>query len=113
MRVGGLLLAVALVGCTTEPVRDSETTLVPTDRILAPQYLEPAPSTGVVAVKPGPGFMSGGCKMRLLVDEQPVADLKRSERVVLHLPVGDRLLGVRPVCPLGASGLSEVAAHVT
>ena len=70
-----------------------------TDRILAQQYLEPAPSTGVVAVKRDPGFMAGGCKMRLLVDEQRVTDLKTSERVVLHVPVGDRLLGIRGVCP--------------
>jgi hypothetical protein len=51
--------------------------------------------------------------MQLLLDEQPVAELKRLERIVLHLPAGDHLLGVRPVCPLWAHGLSEVTAHVT
>jgi hypothetical protein len=86
---------------------------VPRDRILAPQYIEAAPDSGVVAVKRDPGFMSGGCRMQLLFDEQPVAELKQAERIVLHLPARDHLLGVRAVCPLGARGLSEVAAHVT
>jgi len=51
--------------------------------------------------------------MEVLFDGQPVADLKTAERVVLHLPPGDHLLGVRPVCPIGGThGLSEVAARI-
>lgn len=111
-----IVLAAAVLGlssCTTQPVTDAETSPVPRNRVLAPQYLEAAPGTGVVAVKRDPGFMAGGCRMQLLLDEEPVAELKQAERIVLHLPVGDHLLGVRPVCPLLARGLSEVAARVT
>ena len=50
--------------------------------------------------------------MRLLVDEQPAAELKTAERVVLHIPIGDRILSVKPICPLGGRGLAEVSAHV-
>lgn len=109
-----VLAAVAvLAGCATEPVTDAETSPVPRERVLAPQYLEAAPGTGVVAVKRDPGFMSGGCRMQLLFDEQPVAELNRAERIVLHLPVGDHLLGVRPICPLGGHGLSEANARIS
>ena len=107
------MLTGLLASCTTEPVRDSETTPVPRGRILAPQYLDAAPGTGAVAVKRDPGLMAGGCLMELLLDEQPVADLKRRERIALHLPDGDHLLGVRAVCPLGGHGLSEVRAQVS
>lgn len=113
LRTIALLLVLLVAGCATEPVPDAETSPVPRDRVLAPQYLEAAPGTGVVEVKRDPGFLAGGCRMQLLFDEQPLAELKTAERIVLHLPAGDHLLGVRPVCPLGAHGLSEVAAHVT
>src|SRR5579864_1339264 len=70
------VFVVLLASCTTEPIADSETTPVPRERILAPQYLEAAPNTGAVAVKRDPGLFGVACRMRLLLDEQPVAELK-------------------------------------
>lgn len=112
----GLTLAViaaALAGCATEPIPDSETSLIPRDRVLIPAYLDAASNTGVVTVKRDAGFLASGCKLEILVDAQAAVQLKRAELVVLHLPIGDHNLGVRPVCPLPGGGLSETQAHVT
>jgi hypothetical protein len=95
------VIAATVAGCATAPIPDAETSLVPRDRVLNPAYLEAEPNTGVVAVKRDPGLMAGGCKFEILVDAQPVAQLKTSERVVLHLPVGDHNLGCGPSVPWG------------
>jgi len=105
-------LAVLLCGCATNPTPDAETRPVPPQRILNPAFLQVQPNTGVVAVKRDPGFMAGGSYTELLVDEHPVARLKTTERLVLHLPLGEHVLSARPVCPLGSHGLAEVTVTV-
>jgi hypothetical protein len=111
-----ILAAGVLSGCATQPLSDAKTSPVPRDRILLPSYLEALPDTGVVAVKRDSGLLGSGCPLQFLVDTQPVANLKSSERVVLHVPVGDHVLSVRPtgggLCRLG-TGLYEVQASIT
>ena len=101
----------ALSGCATSPVPDSETKPVPSDRIIAPKYLEAAPDTGIVTVKRDRGVGGSACSIRFFVDAQPVADLRTSERVVLHLPVGEHVLSAHPNGMCGG-GLREVRATV-
>lgn len=106
-------LAVLLCSCATNPTPNAETKPVPPQRILNAALLQAQAHTGVVAVKRDPGSMAGGCYTELLVDEHPVARLKAAERLVLHLPLGEHVLSARPVCPLGAHGLAEVAVTVS
>jgi hypothetical protein len=91
--------------CASHPVPDAETHPPPPERILVPSYLEAAPGTGVVTVKRDAGWKAGICSMHLLVDTQPVADLRTSERVVLHLPPGEHVLSVKggASCWLGSA----------
>jgi hypothetical protein len=58
--------------------------------------------------------MGFGCTLQIRVDTQPVADLRTSEWVVLHLPVGDHVLSVKDVeayCGLGV-GIPELQVTV-
>lgn len=101
-------VALTLTGCATHPIPDSDTRSVPTERVLAPQYLEAAPSTGIVTVKRDAGFMGSMNTAELLMDAQPVAELRRAERIVLHLPIGEHVLSAK----VALSNLAEVSAIV-
>src|SRR3974390_2972168 len=89
--VTGMLLVV--VGCqATHPVADADTHPPPPEQILAPDYLEAAPGTGVVSVTRDAGSEGSACSLQVRVDTRPVAVLRPSERVVLHLRPGKRIL---------------------
>src|SRR5579863_6724163 len=83
VKVTVLALIVMLAGCATRPVADTDARAIPADQVIDSTYLSEAPGTGRVTVKRDSGFLSGGCVARLFVDAKPVADLRRSEKVVL------------------------------
>ena len=110
--VTGMLMVVG--GCpATHPVPDSETHPPPPERILVPDYLEAAPGSGVVSFTRDAGSQYPACTFQVRVDARPVALLRPSERVVLHLPPGKHLLAVTGeggnVCGPGAPELAEVS----
>ena len=80
------------IACSTHPVPDAETSPVPTNQIIDSRYLNAAPETGTVSVKRDRETGSI-CSVRFFVDAQPIADMGSAERLVLHLPVGDHVLG--------------------
>jgi hypothetical protein len=90
---GMLILA---LGCeATHTATDpANTHPPPSERILAPSYLEAAPGSGVVTVTRDAGSENSACTFELQVDARPVALLRVSERVVLHLPPGTHTLTV-------------------
>ena len=55
-----------------------------------PAYLEAAPGTGVVSVKRDAGWEA--CTLQVRVDTRPVALLRASETVILHLPPGKHVV---------------------
>lgn len=115
--IGAAMLGAVVCGCATSPVPNAETDAVPHDRILAAQYLQDSLDTGTVSVKRDAGFLGKACSVRLSVDDQPVADFRTSERLVLHLPAGEHLLTVAirhsGLCGLGnAGGVAEARALV-
>lgn len=112
------LAVAALCGCATSPVSAADTEPVPSERMLEPKYLQESPDTGTLSVKRDAGFLGKGCSVRLAIDEQPVADFRASERLVLHLPAGEHLLTVAikhsGLCGLGnAGGVAEARTVVT
>jgi hypothetical protein len=89
--VTGMLLVVG--GCqATQPVADADTPPPQSEHILAPAYLEAAPGTGVVSVTRDAGPEDSTCTFEVRVDTRPVATLRPSERVVLHLGPGQHTL---------------------
>jgi hypothetical protein len=111
--VTGMLMVVG--GCSgTHPVPDSDTHSPPPERILAPAYLEAAPGTGVVSVKRDAGSEGSACTLQVRVDARPVALLRTSERVILHLPPGKHVVSVTGeggnVCGPSTPDLAEMRA---
>ena len=92
--VTGMLVVVG--GCeATHPVADlADTHPPPPERILVPGYLEAAPGSGVVSVTRDAGSVNSACTLQARVDGRPVALLRTSERVILHLPPGKHILSV-------------------
>jgi hypothetical protein len=66
----------------------------PPEQILVPAYLEAAPGTGVVSVTADAKSQYPGCTLEVQVDGRPVALLRASEGVVLHLPPGKHTFNV-------------------
>lgn len=111
--VTGMLMVVG--GCrATHPVADADTHPPPPERILAPAYLEAAPGSGVVSFTRDAGSEYSACTLQARVDARPVALLRPSERVVLHLPPGKHILAVTGeggnVCGPGAPDFAEVGS---
>ena len=110
MRFFGLFLALSLSACATQPVTIYQASAVPSSRILAPQWLSPAPYTGSLIIKRDSGFMGSACTIRVFVDAVPVADLAPSEKVELFVALGEHVVGATAtgICGGGASEAAVV-----
>lgn len=109
-QVTALALAAALSACSTTPATTGVTP-VPADRLLAAAKAAPVPGGGSIRVTRDSGLMGAACSTRVWIDGEPVADLRPSERVVVHVPSGERIVSAQPnaIC---AGGLVEVQANV-
>jgi hypothetical protein len=67
--------------------------------------------TGTLIVKRDNGFVGSACSSRVFLDANPVADVAPSEKIVLHLPEGEYLVGAEPN-GLCAGGLRETRVAV-
>jgi hypothetical protein len=99
-----------LAACSTTPVSLSEATPVPPDRHLA--YKQAGNNTGAVVVRRDSGIQSSMCATQILVNGQIAAYIRTGERITLHLPAGDFILGAvaDSIC---AGGLVELRAQAT
>jgi hypothetical protein len=91
------LCVVVLVGCASTPVPTDQAVSVPADRIFdtGKKFLSPSSDTGEVLIKRDSGTYAGGlCAGRIYVDGVQVADIERSEKIVLHLPEGQHVISL-------------------
>ena len=92
--VTGVLVVIG--GCeSTHPIAaPADTHPPPPERILVPGYLEAAPGSGIVSVTRDAGSQNQACELQVRVDGRPVALLRASEKVTLHLPPGKHVVSV-------------------
>ncbi len=99
------LLAVVLcvTGCTTSPVKYSESREVAGERIYPAYdtYSSPKPSGSKVIVVRDSGSLGAGGSAALFVNGEIVARLRTKESIVLHVDTGDNLFGVSPGTKMG------------
>lgn len=107
------VLLIALAGCATQPVPSSAAKMIPTDQVIDPTYLPDRPGTGSVTIKRDSGFLGGGCTTRVLVNASPVADLKHSEKIVLHLAPGDYVFSAQGTGLCKHADTAEVSSSIT
>ena len=112
MRIFAVLLALSLTACATRPVSIYQAAAVPSSRILAPQWLSPAPYTGSLIIKRDSGFMGSACKVRVFIDAVPVADLAPSEKVELFVALGEHVVGATSASSFCGGGASEAAVVI-
>ena len=79
---------------------------------MMPELLQQGEGRGAVVVKRDSGFGGSACSARLFVDAKPAADLRASERVVLHLSAGDHILSAQPNGMCGG-GMVETRVRVS
>lgn len=94
MRIVLLLATLALTACATRAVDSATAVPVPADRVLA--FASAGSDTAPVTVTRDSGMMNAGCPLAFLVDGKPALMIRRAETATLHLPAGDRLVGVAP-----------------
>ena len=105
MRLLAVFLFLSLTACATTPVTINQTSVVPTSRVLAPQWLAQTSSSGSLIIKRDSGFMGSACTIRVFVDAVPVADLAAAERVELLVALGEHNVVATPngICGGGTS----------
>src|SRR5207253_9161087 len=110
MRLFVIFVALSLTACATRPVSIYQASAVPSSRILAPQWLSPAPYTGSLIIKRDSGLMGSACTVRVFIDAVPVADLAPSEKVELFIALGEHVVGATSngICGGGASEAAVV-----
>lgn len=101
-----------LHGCATTPVPTDQASLVPAERIINKSYIEKREGTGELIVKRDEGFGGSACTSRVYVNALPIADIWTSEKVIMHLPAGDYIVGAEPNSICGG-GLSEASASIS
>lgn len=103
--------AIAIAGCATSPSPDAFVSVVPAERTFPAASARPTEGGGSIAVKRDAGLMGSACSARVWIDGQPVADLRQSERITVHVDAGEHIVSAQPngIC---AGGLVEGQAAV-
>lgn len=97
------IFTLLLAACTSTPVATSEASEVGGQQILDGRYLTPTVDSGKVVVKRDRAMALAACSARVIVNAAPVADLGLAEKITLHLPAGDHIIGVVPSGICGGS----------
>jgi hypothetical protein len=100
------VLFVALCGCATRPISNSEAKPVPLNRVLNTSYSTSSVNTTKVTVKRDSGISGSGCSTKIFLNAAPIAELDCGEKIELHLLAGEYILSAWPngVC---GGGMSE------
>lgn len=106
-----IAFAIFIAGCATRPISNIEAINVENDRIIDSTYIHPGPDLGRVTIKRDSGVSGSACSSRIFVNAKPVADIRSSEKIVLHLPAGDYVFSAWPNGMCGG-GMTEVRAVV-
>lgn len=106
-----VIIFLFFTACATTPLTINQAVTVPDSRILAPQLLAQASNTGSLVVKRDSGFMGSACTIRVFVDAVPVADLRPSEKVEVHIPLGEHSV-VATSNGICGGGTSEAAVVI-
>ncbi len=110
---------VSIVGCSTTPVKYTDSKAVSNERIYAAysKYLQPHQSGSKVIVVRDSGAMGSAGSASLFVNGEIVARLATSESIVLNVGLGDNLFGIAPGTKLSFEAdnteLIEQALHVS
>lgn len=110
----GMAVAVSISGCATAPVAPNQAAEVPAARIYNSEYLvSPAGgnSSQLVFVRDS-GAYGIGVTIHLFLDGKEIAGFRPSEKLVLNLPAGEYLLGVKSVPNFGVEQFIETAVRV-
>ena len=98
-------------GCATNPVSNSEASVVPSSRVLAPELLRNRQGAAKITIKRDSGFMGSACAYKVFIDGRPVVLLRGGERVDFYVSPGQHVLGTyaEGIC---GGGTAEVEASV-
>ena len=89
---------ISIVGCSTTPVKYSDSKAVANERVYAAysKYSQPHQSGSKVIVVRDSGAMGSAGSASLFVNGEIVARLNTSESIVLNVGLGDNLFGIAP-----------------
>lgn len=104
-------LLIGISGCATEPVPTNAASPVPANRVLNAGMTKPKDGSAMLILKRDTGLNNGACTFRLSIDGQPFADIDVGEKVEIHTPPGEHILGARSngIC---FAGNAETATSV-
>lgn len=106
----GLIFLLLMTGCSTTQISTANANHIPSSEHFS--YKKPNQNTGKVLVKRDEGIMGMACDTKIYVNGQLAAHVGTGEKVYLHIPLGEAILGAEPegIC---AGGLIELETRVT
>lgn len=107
-----LALVLAVTGCATQPVSNTDAKPVPEKRILNKEIIKQADGTGKVILKRDTGYMGSACNIRVYADGKEIADLSAGEIISIYPLVGEHIFSAWPKGVCGG-GMVEISGNVT
>src|SRR5262245_13593758 len=104
MRGTIIIIITLLAGCATTPTSSRDASAIPASKHIA--YTEPNKTTAPVLIIRDSCFMGSACDTKVTVNGQLTAYLGSGEKVTLHIPTGEVIIGIEAsgIC---AGGLQE------
>lgn len=97
--------ALTIAGCATSPVGADDAKV---GTLISNPWQNPSPNAGEFVVTRDKGLMGGACSQEVYVDSHAIATLRTGQKVIVYLPPGKHMAGVRPtgLCGGGSAGVA-------
>lgn len=80
-----LLPLIGLISCSTVPVTDQNSKLVPMDRIYKAEYFKPKDDSGRVEILRDKGFFGAGCTHDIYINNEKIFAIRSNEHATVYL----------------------------
>lgn len=85
-----------VVGCAIKPVSNEKAKPIPTKRIIDATFFTKQNDNVQVVIKRDQGHVGSACTTKILIDGQPVANLRMSEKMEIYLSPEQHIISSLP-----------------
>lgn len=106
------LFTLFITGCAIKPVSNDDAKIVPNKRMLDGTYFIKDDSKVFVVIKRDQGHVGSACTTKILIDGNPVVNLRMSEKIMIYLSPEQHIISSIPQGICGG-GIAELQIDLT
>lgn len=106
------LFTLFITGCVIKPVSNDDAKIVPNKRMLDGAYFIKDDSKVFVVIKRDQGHVGSACTTKILIDGNPVVNLRMSEKIMIYLSPEQHIISSIPQGVCGG-GIAELQIDLT